>query len=351
MLRAVDANLDRLNEGLRVLEDVARFVLNDAGLSKRLRSVRHQLSQGVRPIEDTLVSRRDVRRDVEAPGRVAAGLEHRDIFALVRANARRVEESLRVLEEFSRLSGAMPLLPAARLEHLRYQVYELDQELAAKVLRRDKTSKLAGVYLILDTDSVGGRDASGVLDLAVRGGVRAVQLRDKRLSRAELVPLARKLRRRCRESGVLFVVNDYVDIALAVEADGVHLGQDDLPAAEARRILPADQVVGCTVRTVTQARRAELHGADYVAVGSVYPTPSKAAFKLVGVEGLRRIRESVSVPVIAIGGIGESRLAEVAVAGATGVAVISAILGADDIEAASSRLVAAFDRTASAEGE
>ena len=157
-----------------------------------------------------------------------------------------------------------------------------------------------------------------------------VQLREKTLSPVELLPLARKLRSRCREAGCLFIVNDRVDLALAVEADGVHVGQDDLPARDTRRLLRPGMILGVSSHDEAQARRARDDGADYVAVGSMFPTGSKAGFRLVGPELLRRVRPEIALPLVAIGGITLDNVAEIVRAGADAVAVISAVCAAPD---------------------
>ncbi len=340
MLRLIDANLDRLGEGLRVLEDVSRFLLNDAVLSKRLKTLRHSLVKNLGYLEQELLSARRVAEDVGAPTKKRVALQHKDLPAMVMANSRRVQESLRVLEEFSRLSGGPLAGKAGEFESIRFEVYELEQQLVGRLLRQDKASRLKGLYLVLDTAALKGRDEVEVAAAAICGGAKTIQLRDKLRSKAELLTVARRLRDLCGEKGALFIVNDYLDIALAVSADGLHLGQDDLPPAEARRVLPIHMLIGCSAHSMAEAVRAQASGADYVAVGSIYPTTSKEEFKLVGPEMLRRTRLKVSVPLIAIGGINHTNVQEVVKAGADSVAVISAVLGADDVEKATRRLVA-----------
>ncbi|MBN2099139.1 MAG: thiamine phosphate synthase [Dehalococcoidia bacterium] len=344
MLRLVDANLDRLGEGLRVLEDVSRFLLNDAVLSKRLKVMRHTLVKDLGPLEQELLLARRVADDVGAPTKKRIALQHQNLPALVAANSRRVQESLRVLEEFSRLSGGQLAGRAGSFENARFEVYDLEQQLLGRFLRYDKAGRLKGLYLVLDATALRGRDEVEVATAAIRGGVKTIQLRDKRRSKAELLETARKLKGLCAKKGVLFVVNDHLDIALAVNADGIHLGQDDLPPAEARRILPIGMLIGCSTHGVAEAVRAQANGADYVAIGSMYPTTSKEKYKLVGLETLRRVRLKVSVPLIAIGGINHTNVPEVMKAGADGVAVIGAVLGADDVEKAAGKLVEKMKR-------
>ena len=344
MLRLADANLDRLGEGLRVLEDASRFLLNDAVLSKRLKTLRHTLVKDLGPLEQELLSARRVAEDVGAPTTRRGASRHQDIPALVTANSRRVQESLRVLEEFSRVTGTPLSGRAGSFEKARFEIYELEQQLVGRLLRHDKAARLKGIYLVLDTTALKGRDEMEVAAAAIHGGVKTIQLRDKQRSKAVVLTAARKLRDLCAAKGVLFIVNDHLDIALAVSADGLHLGQDDLPPAEAHRILPVDMLIGCSTHSMAEAVRAQANDADYVAMGSIYPTTSKEKYKLVGLETLRRTRSRVSVPLIAIGGINHTNVQEVMKAGADGVAVISAVLGADDVEKAARKLAAKMKR-------
>lgn len=335
MLRLIDANVDRLGEGLRVLEDVARFLLDDAVLSRRLKTLRHKLSREIRPLEQQLLASRRVKEDVGAFVKPPGEAKHEDLLALAKANASRVQESLRVLEEFARLADTPLRTKAAEFERCRFEVYDLEQEMVARLVRRGKASLLTGLYLILDGGSLGGRDAVGVAAEAIRGGARAVQWRGKQRSRAELLKIARKLKKVCDEGKALFIVSGYLDLALAAEADGLHLDQDDLPVPEARRLLPMDKLIGCSVITLSQARWAQSQGADYVVAGPIYRTLSRGKSRLVGVDKLRRIKAAVSLPVIASGGIDRSNIEEVLETGADSVAVVGTDLGAEDIEEAS----------------
>jgi thiamine-phosphate pyrophosphorylase len=195
------------------------------------------------------------------------------------------------------------------------------------------------LYVILDRGAAGDRDLALVLDAVLEGGCRVVQLREKTMPLAELYPVARALRRRCREAECLFIVNDRVDLALAVEADGVHVGQDDLPAREARRLLRPGMILGVSTHDESQARRARDEGADYVAVGSMFPTGSKTGFRLVGPDLVRRVRPEIPVPLVAIGGITLDNVTEIIQAGADAVAVISAVCAAPDPAAAARRFL------------
>ena len=195
------------------------------------------------------------------------------------------------------------------------------------------------LYVILDREAARGRDVRWLLDAVLAGGCRIVQLREKRMPMANLHPLAVALAERCRQAGALFIVNDRADLAMAVAADGVHVGQDDLPAAAARQILPAKKILGVSTHDAGQARQALGDKADYVAVGSIFPTGTKAAFQLVGPDLVSALRPEIPVPLVGIGGITLDNAEEVIAAGADAVAVISAVCAASDPEAATRRLL------------
>ncbi|HME96145.1 MAG TPA: thiamine phosphate synthase [Candidatus Udaeobacter sp.] len=195
------------------------------------------------------------------------------------------------------------------------------------------------LYVILDRSVAGSRSLDDLLDLVLAGGGRLVQLREKTMPAVEMLPVARRLARRCREAGALFIVNDRADIAVAADAHGVHVGQDDMPAREARALLRPGMVLGVSTHDEDQAGAAVTAGADYVAVGSIFPTTSRVDFQLVGTDLIRRVRSEVPVPLVAIGGITADNAAEVIRAGADGVAVISAICANRNPEAATRTLL------------
>ena len=200
------------------------------------------------------------------------------------------------------------------------------------------------LYVVLDPGVAAGRDLMTLLDAVIAGGCRMVQLRDKSAPSGHLVPVAERLQARCREAGVTFIVNDRVDLAVAIGADGVHLGQDDLPPRLARPLLRPGMILGLSTHSVEQARQAQADGADYVAVGAMFPTRTKADFELVGPALVRAVRPEIRVPLIGIGGIGPDNVGEVIRAGADGVAVISAVCAAGDPAAASAHFLDAIRR-------
>lgn len=203
------------------------------------------------------------------------------------------------------------------------------------------------LYVILDRSVARGRALPELLEAVLAGGCRMVQLREKAMPLSELFPVAQVLRRRSREAGALFIVNDRADLALALEADGLHLGQDDLPGIAGRRLLRPGMILGVSTHDADQARRALADGADYIAVGSMFPTGTKPGFQLVGPDLIRRVRPEIAIPLVAIGGITEDNCEEVVSAGADAVAVISAVCAAADPETATRRFLERLAGTAS----
>ena len=202
------------------------------------------------------------------------------------------------------------------------------------------------IYLVADADYAAGRDLLGLIGEAVRGGATVVQLRAKNLSSRDFLELGRRAADRLAGTGIPLIINDRVDIGLACGAAGVHLGQEDMPLAAARKILGGDSIIGISVNTVEEARTAEVGGADYVGAGPAFATATKeTALPVLGPEGIGRIKRAVRIPVVAIGGIGAAIVAELAAAGADGIAVISAILGASDARRAAEDLKKAFQRS------
>ncbi|MCX6567515.1 MAG: thiamine phosphate synthase [Candidatus Aminicenantes bacterium] len=201
------------------------------------------------------------------------------------------------------------------------------------------------LYFVADAEFAAGRDILDLVGEAVRGGATVVQLRAKNFSSPDLLDLCLRATDRLARTGVPLLVNDRVDIALACGAAGVHLGQEDMPVQEARRILGPDRIIGISVNTPEEALRAERDGADYVGAAPAYVTVTKEiALSVLGPEGIARIKRAVRIPVVAIGGIVAGNAAALAAAGADGIAVISAILGAPDARRAAEDLRKAFGR-------
>jgi thiamine-phosphate pyrophosphorylase len=262
---------------------------------------------------------------------------HRDLEVAISANAKRVQQSLRVLEELARTPGID--LETERYKKARFALYTIERQLVSKLLRRDKTERVSGLYVIVDTASLGSFSHTEIARQATEGGAGIIQLRDEVSPTSELLIIAKALRDICRERDALFIVNNCLDIALAAAADGLHLGQDDLPVAVARYLLPMNKLLGVSVTDAAQAKKAQDDGADYVAAGAIYATGTKENVAVIGLDRLTEIKTAVSIPVVAIGGINKWNTATVLAAGADAVAVVSAVLGTDSPQQAATQIV------------
>ncbi len=332
LLRLIDAATNRAREGLRTIEDYVRFVLDDGHLTNQLKALRHDLVEALSavPLEHRLAAR-DTRGDVGTGIETASERERPDTSAVVTAGFTRLEEALRSLEEYGKI--AYPEI-SARIERLRYRAYTLQKALAATCAGLDR---LGGARLCVLVD---GRASVGqfekLVGTLVAAGVDMIQLRDKTLSDRELLDRARRLRRLTRGAGgqptggTLFLLNDRADVAALAQADGVHLGQQDLTVKEARRIVGPQSLVGVSTHSIEEAREAVLEGADYLGAGPTFASGTKSFATLAGLGYLRQVAAEIRLPVFAIGGIAPDNVAQVWETGVGRVAVSGAVVGAHD---------------------
>jgi len=339
-LRIIDANINRLGEGLRVLEEFARLTLNNTALTQQLKNMRHKLVNIGENLQKQLLQSRNAGEDVGSNMDVADEDKSRDVSSTIIANARRVQESLRVMEEMSKTPELG--LDSEEYRKSRFELYTIEKVLLSGVLRKEKIQKLAGLYVVIDTEWLKGRSHIKIAEQAIRGGAKIIQLRCKERNTREFLSIAGDLKNICAEKEVLFIINDSMEVALAVGADGLHVGQEDLPTATARKMMPIDMILGCSVSNVAEAAAALADGADYLGVGAIFSTATKESARAVGIERIKEIKKAVNLPIVAIGGINEDNLKDVIKAGADAAAVISAIMGAADIEAATRQLVNIF---------
>jgi thiamine-phosphate pyrophosphorylase len=343
-LRLLDANLNRSSEGLRVLEDVARFVADDVSLSRDLRLARHSLADMGKGLDVEMLSARDTVNDVGRESGLRVEGE-RDLLSVIRANAKRAEESLRVIEELARFPDAPRTVDVAVAERLRYLVYDFEKRLTGRVLRSERTGNLRGLYVVVDRQAAGARALAGIAEEAIDGGASVIQLRDKKSERGEVYREALEVAAVCRQKGAAFIMNDYADIAALVDADGLHIGQCDLPVASVRSLLPLRALVGVSCETEAEIERALEDGADYVAVGAVFPTTQKEVQRVTGLGLVHWSRERIgAVPLVAIGGIGLENVESVIESGADAAAVIGAVVMQPDVRHAAAEMSAAIER-------
>jgi thiamine-phosphate pyrophosphorylase len=322
VLRIIDANLNRGAEALRVVEEYARFVLEHPGLTSVCKSMRHRLraavgALGAKTVD--LLGARDTEGDVGTVLTDAGERRRADLDAVLRANFQRLAQSLRALEEYAKVLGK----DASTFESLRYDAYTLEKQFASPP---ERPAVLDDKPLMVLVDDV--RIARKVLE----GGCRLLQYRDKTRSDAERLRVALELRALTREFAAVLIVNDRPDIALASGADGVHLGQDDLPIEAARKVLGPSKLIGLTAHSIEELKDCETRGADYIGVGTMFASPTKPDLVVKGPADLIPATKSCSVPCYAIGGITRENLDELLKLGATRLAVGSGITAADSVE-------------------
>jgi thiamine-phosphate pyrophosphorylase len=336
--RILDACANRAREGLRVVEDYCRFVLDDAFLSRTLKELRHDLTDYLAELSaEHLLEARETQHDVGTQLTTPSEFDRASLRDVARVNLKRLQEALRSLEEFGKVHRVQL---GQAMEQLRYRTYTLERALilgsTARQCLRD-----ARLYVLLSSSQ-----CLAALDWtiaeAAAGGAHVFQLREKNLSDRELLERAKQVRLWTRKVGVLFVVNDRPDLARLAEADGVHLGQDDLPVREARRILGPEALIGVSTHNVEQLRRAILDGASYVGVGPTFPSGTKDFAEFPGPQFVRQAVAETSLPAFVIGGVNRDTIDVAVAAGARRVAVGEAIARADDPRAATSALLAAL---------
>lgn len=316
--RILDANLDRAREGLRVIEDWCRFGLDNAQLTEECKHLRQALAQWHTPL---LRAARDTAGD-QGTDLSHPQEEHRaNIDQVLQANLCRVEEALRVLEEYGKVHDVKM---GTAFKQMRYRVYTLDSHLMG--CRRHQQLQQARLYLVTAPND----RLLPTVEAALQGGLTLVQYRDKTADDQIRLTNAEKLCHLCHRYGALFIVNDRPDLALAVNADGVHLGQQDLPIALARQLLGPQRLIGRSTHCPEDLQRAIQEGADYIGVGPVYETPTKAGRPAAGLEYVRYAAQQASLPWFAIGGIDADNLPEVLAAGAKRVAIVRAVMHAAD---------------------
>ena len=339
LARIIDANLNRATEGLRVVEEWLRFSRNDRLLSNLCKELRHKVSttladQPVSTIPNGWrTSCRSTTTDVGTSNETATEYERTDVTAVLASNLKRVTESLRVLEEYSKLFN---VTAAREFEALRYETYTLEK--AVGHLQQSVRLNGAILYALVDLKYGDGSEFEARIKAMLAGGVDVIQLRDKLASDRDIVSAAQRIRGLTREHQRHFVVNDRPDIARIVAADGVHVGQDELSIAETRSVVGPELMIGVSTHSLAQAREAALGGADYLGFGPVFPSCTKLFSNFVGVEQTAEVVSETTLPVFAIGGITHENIEELVSAGVERVAVCGALWHNDDPEAAARSL-------------
>lgn len=323
--RVIDAAANRAREGLRVVEDFVRFSLDDAHLTGLLKSYRHDLTEALKNIDATvLLAARDTQQDVGTGISTPSETIRRSSRDVAQANFKRLQEAVRTLEEFGKIVS--PELGES-LGQLRYRFYTLEK--AALQTHRSRERLNDHILYLLVTETLCHHGSEPAIRESLAAGVSIVQVREKSMSDRSLIEHAGRVRRWTREAGALLIMNDRADLAVLADADGVHVGQEELTVRQARRIVGPGRLVGVSTHSIEQARQAILDGADYLGVGPVFPSQTKQFDQYAGLELVRRVAAEIALPWFAIGGINADNIRQVHEAGATHVALSSAICGSE----------------------
>src|SRR3989339_412310 len=319
--RIIDANVNRAVEGLRVVEELVRFVLEDKKLTDQVKALRAQIRRGSTELK-VRSSETDVGRKLYHTTEAARDTLL-DIFT---ANIKRAQEALRVIEEYSKILAPKH---GAVYKAIRFKLYDLEKKIYYPLLRQTQLD--FNLYVITDPMW----EPLEAVKQAIQGGVKIIQLRDKTASKTQLLKWAKRIAKMTKKAGATFIVNDYIDIAKVSGADGVHVGQDEkMSVSDIRKKLGEDKIIGVSVQNLKQARAAEKAGADYVGVGPIFSTPIKPDVKPLGLVLLRQMVQEIKIPVVAIGGIYQSNLKKVLETGCSRFAVIRAFLEKKDVSGA-----------------
>ncbi len=327
----IDANLDRAREGLRVIEEWCRFELSDKEIVKTIKNWRQLLGQ--HHLEIYKLARCTSSDSGIGLTHPAQQSRHSPID-IISANFARVQEALRVLEEFCRESNSKLAKIATKI---RYEAYDLE----IKVLRgnisskRKKLLESSKIYLITDPRE----NLSAIVCEALEAGIKMIQYRSKLTSDIQMYLQAKELCLLCKRYNSLFIVNDRIDIALAVNADGVHLGQDDMPTDVVRRLIGNEMILGRSTHSLKEIEVAQEQGCDYLGVGPIMETKTKPGIQPLGTDFICKVLDSATIPWFAIGGINIENIHQLHSAGAKRVAVIGAVMNAKDPSTAARKLL------------
>ncbi len=323
-LQVLDANINRVCEGLRVVEDITRFILKDRELQKRIKWVRHVFVK-ICESEGLTLERRIEGRDTESDiGKSFNFKVKGDYREVLKLNLGRIKEGLRVIEEFSRLESR-----AVNFRKLRFIIYDLEQRIISRVSRRYQRLRKASLYFITHIFNGVEELVRKVLD----GGCDIIQLREKELSDYEIYRYGEKLKDIIERYDALFIVNDRVDIACALESDGVHIGKEDLPWDKVRKIGGSNIIIGVTTRSFSEAKEYESRDIDYISIGPVFKSPTKPNLEnFVKKEDLLKVSGEIDKVIFAIGGINLDNIDYLIECGIRRVCLSSAILSSTNPE-------------------
>ncbi len=352
VFRILDAAINRAGEGIRVVEDYVRMVLGDVYLATQLKQLRHDLTAAVEAIDPAeRIAARDSQGDVGRTIKTESEYQRGDLNetdspssenefnkmklsgGMIQANLARAQQAFRTIEEFSKTID--PEISKS-VEQLRYRTYTIEKAVLTTVVSLQNLAQ-ANLYVLIDgckIESDQGKGLSALTKMLIQANVSMIQFRDKTLADREQVVAGRLIAKLTRGTSTRFIMNDRSDLAIACNADGVHLGQDDVDVADARRILGAAKMIGVSTHSIDQARAAVLAGANYLGVGPVFESETKQFDAHVGLQLVSEVAKEIQLPAFAIGGITLGNLKDVIDAGLPRVAVSAAIAKSEDPSAA-----------------
>ena len=334
VFRALDAAINRASEGLRVLEDYQRMLVQDPKTTKQLKFLRHRFIDAITGISMTeRLAARDSEGDVGKSAELQSEYSRSDTKDIQEANFSRVQQALRSAEEFSKLvcEGV-----AKRIEEIRFHTYSLQKQVAAvensmrTPIKQTGVQPLRSTLYVLSDGCVGEQEFEIRIAKLLKAGVKLLQLRDKKLDAEGLLRRGKILHRLTRRHEAAWIMNDRVDLALAAQADGVHVGQEDLPLHEVQKLVQGKMWIGVSTHNMAQVEAAVLGGADYIGVGPTFPSRTKSFDSFAGLEFIQQVAKSVTLPAFAIGGIQPENCLKVVQNGLRQFAIQNAIIESDD---------------------
>lgn len=325
-LRIIDAASNRASEGMRVVEDHARFMLNDVFLTEQLKQLRHNLTSALGAIDkQSLLAARETLADVGTQVSTNSEMTRQSILDVVAASFSRIQQSLRSIEEYSKLVDTNV---SSVVEQLRYKTYTLERCFGTQTHSLEKLADVQ-LYVLMDGQDSNEAFEKGVTTIA-NAGADIIQLRDKNLADGELLERAKILVHATRDLPTLAIINDRPDIAARANADGVHVGQDELSIQDARAIVGPNALIGVSTHSVAQLKTAIFEGADYLGVGPMFESGTKQFKNFPGLDFAQAAAETTNLPWFAIGGIQKDNLPSLLEAGVTRIAVSGAVCKATD---------------------
>ena len=349
VFRILDAAINRAGEGIRVVEDYVRMTLGDAHLASALKQLRHELTTAVERIDPAQrIAARDSVNDVGRTIQTDSEYERGEIApaesgsqlsgGMIQANMARAQQAFRTIEEFSKTIDAGI---SKNVEQLRYRTYSIEKAVLTTFVSLQNLAD-ARLY-VLTSGFEADKDDAARLSLFVKqmiaANVSIIQLRDKTMTDRQLVDCGKVISGLTRGTSTKFIVNDRADLAVAANADGVHLGQDDLKVSDARRMVGAARMIGVSTHSIEQARTAVLDGANYIGVGPVFESTTKQFSSHVGLELVEAVAQEIQLPAFAIGGIDLGNVEQVVNSGMKRVAVSNAVVAAEDSASVAKKLV------------